>query len=78
MGDDEFIFSITINKNPNTVSQLCYRFVGIFILAHIVLLFVHWYQLLLEVSELKAELQKKSSAVPCGGTGTVQNTIFPG
>ena len=59
-----FIFSVTTNKNPNMMNQLGYGFGGMYILAHIVLLFVHRYQLLLEVSELKAELQKVSSAVP--------------
>ena len=59
-----FIFSVTINKNPSTMNQLGYGFGGMFILFHMVLLFVQRYQLLLEVSELKAELQKMSSAVP--------------
>ena len=59
-----FIFSVTMNQNPNMMNQLGYGFGGMYILAHIVLLFVHQYQLLLEVSELKAELQKVSSVVP--------------
>ena len=58
------IYSVTTNTNPNTIALLCYGVGGIFILAHVVQSYVHQYVLLLEVSELKAELQKMSSAVP--------------
>ena len=50
------------------------------ILLQIVQSLVHRHQLLVEVSELKAELQKLSSAVPQGRAGTrvVRSTILPG
>ena len=53
-------------KNPDIFKQLAYGCLGIGILHQIVLSLLHRQQLLVEVSELKAELQKLSSAVPQG------------
>ena len=43
------IYSITTNKNPNTMALGFYGLGGIFILAHKVQSYVHQYELLLEV-----------------------------
>ena len=51
-------------KNPDIFKQLAYGCLGIGILHQIVLSLLHRQQLLVEVSGLKAELQKLSSAVP--------------
>ena len=56
--------SAASKQNPSSITQLAYVSVGILVLYQIVLSLIHRQQLLVEVSELKAELQKLSSAMP--------------
>ena len=58
------IYFYIAEKNPTKFAQLSWGCSEMSILVLIVHSFVHRYKLLLEVSELKAELQKMSSAVP--------------